>query len=274
MGQVLNTVTCPVCDYSSRNFDPFNLLSIPIPTVADVVFQCTVVRRATALNSPWILNKSRKGSSRPSRFTRKSGAATPVTGPPSDTYIAEQYVITMSRLADSGDLRLQIQNLCGIPANQLRLSRVEEVENEDVASDTVLFKQTKLIPLNDKEGPCSQLAKKRLPDDDGPVAPTVIVAFENTLRGRPVKDKGGGDRSEEDTAPEDGELTVSEQADVARYLEHYGDEKECRFFDSDPMVLSKAISRQNWPEKEDDFRVGLRVDAKDHRGNRRRNTHG
>ncbi|EEC44634.1 predicted protein, partial [Phaeodactylum tricornutum CCAP 1055/1] len=32
MGQVLNTVTCPQCNFSSRNFDPFNLLSIPIPT--------------------------------------------------------------------------------------------------------------------------------------------------------------------------------------------------------------------------------------------------
>ena len=29
MGQALNTVTCPECNYSSRNFDPFNLLSIP-----------------------------------------------------------------------------------------------------------------------------------------------------------------------------------------------------------------------------------------------------
>lgn len=267
-GQVLNTVTCPVCDFSSRNFDPFNLLSIPIPTVADVIFQCTVFRRATSLNCPWILNRPRRGSSRSARFTRKSTSNSnqSVAGPPSDTFVAEQYVVTMSRLADSGDLRLQIQNLCGIPANQLRLCRSEETENEDCDEDTVLSHHTKLIPLNDKEGPCSQLAKKRLPNDDSPVLPTIIVAFENTLRVRPIKEKG--DRSEDETVPEDGEsLSAAEQAEVTRYLEHYGDEKECRIVDSDPIIVSKAISRRMWPKEESDLSIGLRVDAKDHRGN-------
>ncbi|EED93879.1 predicted protein, partial [Thalassiosira pseudonana CCMP1335] len=47
MGQVYNSVTCPVCNHSSKNFDPFNMLSLPFPTVAEVIFQCTVVRRAT-----------------------------------------------------------------------------------------------------------------------------------------------------------------------------------------------------------------------------------
>lgn len=31
MGQALNLVTCPVCGYTSRNFDPFSILSLPIP---------------------------------------------------------------------------------------------------------------------------------------------------------------------------------------------------------------------------------------------------
>ncbi len=52
MGQVYNRVTCPECNHSSRNFDPFSILSLPFPTVAEVIFQCTVVRRASALNCP------------------------------------------------------------------------------------------------------------------------------------------------------------------------------------------------------------------------------
>jgi hypothetical protein len=266
MGQVLNTVTCPVCNYSSRNFDPFNLLSIPIPTVADVIFQCTVIRRATSFNCPWVLNRPRRGSSRSVRFAKKSSSLNGA-GPPSESYVAEQYVVTMSRLADSGDLRLQIQNLCGIPANQLRLCRAEEVENEyHQGRNTVLLHHTKLVPLNDKEGPCSQLARKRLPNEDIHAAPTVIVAFENTLRVRQIKDKG--ERSEDETVGEDAEVgSAAELNEINRYLENFGDEKECRLVDSDPHVLSKVISRRWWPKTEADMRIGLRVDAKDQRGN-------
>ena len=72
MGQELNTVTCPTCNYSSHKFDPFNLLSIPIPTIADVVFQCTVIRRATASNCPFILNKARKNEKRAVRFANRN----------------------------------------------------------------------------------------------------------------------------------------------------------------------------------------------------------
>ena len=269
-GQVLNTVTCPVCNYSSRNFDPFNLLSLPIPTVADVIFQCIVYRRASPLNNSWVLNRPRRGSSRSQRFTRKSSSSSKHTngarGPPSDTFVVEQYVVSMSRLADGGDLRLQIQNLSGIAANQLRLCRAEEVQNEDFADEKLLSHVNKLTPLNDKEGPCSQLAKKRLPGDGSPASPTVIVAFENTLRLRVVKDKEKN--SGDETAPDDAESTgAAEQAEVSRCMETYGDEKECRLIDSDPILLSKSISRKMWPKEEADLQIGLRVDAKDHRGN-------
>jgi len=70
MGQVLNTVTCPMCKFSSWNFDPFNLLLIPFPTVADVVFLCTVIWRGTAMNSPHVLNQPKKGKKK-SRFNCK-----------------------------------------------------------------------------------------------------------------------------------------------------------------------------------------------------------
>jgi hypothetical protein len=259
MGQVLNTVTCPVCSYSSRNFDPFNLLSIPIPTVADVMFQCTVIRRATAFNCPWLLNKPRRGSKRPFRYSRRNVGAS--NGPPSDTHIVEQYVVTMSRLADSKDLRVQIQKFCGIPAAKLRLCRAEEIVSE---SGALLPGQTRLVPLNDKDGPCSQLAKKRLPNENSPAGPTAIVAFECSLNHRQEKEE----RSEDETVADDESASsTDERGEIQRQLKYYGDEEECRLYDSDPLVLAKAISRSLWPRTMDDLKVGLRVDAKDHRGN-------
>ena len=260
MGQVLNTVTCPVCNYSSRNFDPFNLLSIPIPTVADVIFKCTVIRRATASNCPWLLNKPRKGSKRHSRYVLEG--INGVVGPPSESYATEQYVISMSRLADSSDLRVQIEKLCGISSSSLRLCRAEEVTSEHSEEFNTFKTLTKLTPLNDKEGPCSQLAKKRLSNDHALSEPTSIVAFEGTLVSRQKES-----RSEDETDIDDDNSDADEPAVNLSLLEQFGDSEECRIFDTDPTVIAKAVSVSLWPRDETEFRVGLRVDAKDHRGN-------
>ena len=276
MGQVLSTTTCPVCQFSSRSFDPFNLLSIPIPTVADVVFQCTVIRRATTFNCPWILNKPRKGDKRRSRFNFTFSASG--SSPPSEQFVAEQYVIAMSRLADSGDLRLQIQNVCGIPAEHLRLGRAEEVIiHPDADSPSVVMRQMKVIPLTDKEGPCSQLAKQKPSADDSTTAPTQIIAFETTLKSRPTEepseegkeDSNGEASEEEEEEPKHspGKPSASELKEFEKQLEVYGDEKECRIYDTDPFVVAKAVSRSLWPRSEGELKLGLRVDAIDHRGN-------
>jgi rubredoxin len=277
MGQVLSTTTCPECQFSSRSFDPFNLLSIPIPTVADVVFQCTVIRRATTFNCPWILNKPRKGEKRRSRFNFTFSAAG--SSPPSEQFVAEQYVIAMSRLADSGDLRLQIQNICGIPAENLRLGRAEEViMHPDADSNSVIMRQMKVIPLTDKEGPCSQLAKPKPFADDIVTAPTQIIAFETTLKGRPPEQNSeertdsNGDSAEEEDEEDDPKHAPSapssaELRELEKQLDVYGDEKECRIYDTDPFLVAKAVSRSLWPRSENELKLGLRVDAIDHRGN-------
>jgi ubiquitin C-terminal hydrolase len=276
MGQVLNTVTCPVCNFSSRNFDPFNLLSITIPTVADVIFQVTVFRRASFANNAWILNKpDRRDDKRTQRFSRKSSKT--VNGPPSETYVAEQYVIAMSRLADSSDLRIQIQNMCNIPGGRLKLCRAEEVIDEDAAPDSIFRRQIEMTPLTEKEGPCSHLARKKQPDEEI-AAPTMILAFESTLRGRPLK-KGKEEETAEDTADEEDDdaenggarsfPTPEEEKEILRILETYGDARECRSYDSNPHLLAQALSRSIWPQSESELllRKGLRVDAKDSRGN-------
>jgi Ubiquitin carboxyl-terminal hydrolase len=270
MGQALNTVTCPVCNYSSRNFDPFNLLSIPIPTVADAVFQCTVVRRSTPRNCPWILNKPPKGDSRPNRFPESLEDKNSPLQPPSEFFSCEQYVIALSRLADGGDLRLQIQNLSGIRADQLRLCRAEVISvNNQAGDDGVTKRYVKVVPLSDKEGPASQLLKARAPNDESSRLPTLIVAFEMSVNPRLV-DKGETKHSsirDTDVTDDEEYPSLLEIAEIERYLAVYGDEKECRFVDTHPLVLAKALSKSLWPRSESELRIGLRVDAQDHRGN-------
>jgi Ubiquitin carboxyl-terminal hydrolase len=266
MGQTLNTVTCPVCNYSSRNFDPFNLLSIPIPSVADVIFHCLVFRRATAKNCPGVLNRARK-SDREKRSARYSGNFPAVTGPPSDTFVSEQYVIALSRLADGGDLRLQLQNLCGIRANNLRLCRAEEfIVNKEEDDNSILKTHVRVTLLADKDGPASQNAKKRAPNEEGLTTPTYIVAFETTLNDRRMAENDKDEDTDEDSGDEV-YPTRTERMEIEKYLRVYGDDKECRLVDTDPQVIAKAVSRSLWPRSESDLKVGLRVDAKDHRGN-------
>ena len=275
MGQVLNTVTCPVCNFSSRSFDPFNLLSIPFPTVADVIFKCYVVRRASALNTPWVLNRPRKGSKYRNRFSKKEAATN--TKPPSELYVVEQYIIAMSRLADSGDLKLQIQNLCGIPSNQLRLCRAEEIYLKDKDDPGVVRRQTKVTPLTDKEGPCSQFARQRANTDEmgtAPAAPAQIVAFEATIRSRPTDDPkspeedssdSNVDEEEEEETDKPGVPSKKEMKELEKHLEVYGNVEECRLYDTETLLIAKAISRSLWPRTEDELKLGLRVDAIDHR---------
>jgi len=291
MGQVLNTVTCPDCHFSSRNFDPFNLLSIPFPTVAEVVFECTVIRRATPLNAPKVLNSPRKNKDETMRY--KIDGIVERMQPPSEQLILEQYVIPMSRLADIGDLRLRIQNICGISASRLRLCKAETIMNrKDWDEKNPVKYHTRVTSLPDKEGPCVQVAKEANStgngsngnsDDSADPPPTRILAFENTISLRPMPsiDNRNGD-DEDDTATEEDEdeegatsvdsMGMGREARMKKefrilrdLLAVYGDGKECRIYDTNPLPLSKAMSRSLWPQSETEFKLGLRVDAIDHR---------
>jgi ubiquitin C-terminal hydrolase len=283
MGQVLNTVTCPVCDFSSRIFDPFNLLSIPFPTVADVVFLCTVVRRATPLNCPKILNAPRKNKDEAKRYNIEDLREEDVE-PPSEQLVLEEYVIPMSRLADIGDLRLRLQNISGVAANRFRLCKAEDlITDKDLDNKSPVRLYTRVTSLPDKEGPCVQVAKNAGATDEvvtAPTAPTRIFAFENTISPRPMPQleaKEGENEGDEDTVTDDDDeeeapqeknydaRTAKETRVLKELLSVYGDGKECRVFDTDPLPISKAISRSLWPELEGEFKLGLRVDAIDHR---------
>eukprot|EP00980_Cylindrotheca_fusiformis_P029915 scaffold24028_cov152-Cylindrotheca_fusiformis.AAC.6 len=266
MGQVLNTVTCPECGFSSRNFDPFNLLSVPFPTVADVIFKCYVVRRANVFNTPWVLNKPKKGIKVSARFPFRDPGD---QDPPSDHLIIEEYIIAMSRLADCGDLREEIQQLCGIPATHLRLCRAEEITAKDKDDNSVVRRHTQVTLLTDKEGPCSQFGRHRSNGEEGDSSasdPSLIVAFESTLRSRPLDKSTDGSDSEDDYSEKSG-LSMSKRdfKEMERQVALYGNQEECRLYDTETTQVARAVSRSLWPRTEDDFKLGLRVDAIDHR---------
>jgi ubiquitin C-terminal hydrolase len=271
MGQVYNRVTCPVCNHSSKNFDPFNMLSLPFPTVAEVIFQCTVVRRATALNCPNTMIGVR---GRRQQKGHKPSEVQP--SPPSKELITEEYLIPMSRLADIGDLKLKLQNLSGIQMNDLRVCKKEDVatnSSDHINSFTKVYTKVSLLP--DKEGPCLRLLKQESLDDV--TSPTIasIIAFEKTLRVRSARSNSKDEKSDDasTTASEMSNDSASQIADqnkkeaeiAQEYMKVYGDEKECIQFDSDPTLLAKVISRNLWPKVDEDFTLGLRVDAIDHR---------
>jgi hypothetical protein len=172
----------------------------------------------------------------------------------------------MSRLADIGDLRLQLQNLCGIASARLHLFRLEEFENDGFEPESVLSHRASLTPLNDKEGPCSQLMKKRGQNDASSASITQIIAFETSLRPRQSTDKP--ELHDDSTLDENTATANAAHSDhFLKCLDSYGDDAECRVYDSDPLVLAKEVSRRMWPESAEDFLVGLRVDARDQRGN-------
>lgn len=277
MGQVLNTVTCPVCHFRSRNFDAFNLLSLPFPTVADAVFKVTLLRRGTVNNTPHVLNRPKRGESKRERFSGRKITDDPQC--PSNQLVLEQYAVAMSRLADLGDLKMQLQNLCGIPATALKLYKMEEVvADKDAPDNSPLKRYMKVTSITEKEdhaGP--QGTKISSIFDSKNSAPAQIMAYETTIHPRYLKSKESSEdedadnkgESETSTAEEEEEdvsaSTEKERRLLQEVLQYYGDKAECRVYDTDPLPISKAISRCLWPSTAEEFRLGLRVDAIDHR---------
>ena len=282
MGQLFNLVTCPECNHSSKNFDPFNVLSLPLPTVDEVIFRCLVVRRATTLNCPnTLLQVGGSSKGRPKSLNQLS--------PPSKELIFEEYAIPTSRLADLGDLKMKLQQLSGIPAKRLRLCKKEEIETGIGEKHSMTCLYTKVACLPDKEGPLLRLVNHTSSDDASSPTIATVVAFEATLQPRPETENSlhTNDRlaAETDNASTDDDTssdtsstqtTAGDDTDAdwkviekmgEECLNVFGDENECVTFDTNPVPLAKYVSHCLWPKEAKDFVVGLRVDAIDRRNN-------
>jgi len=273
-GQTISTTTCPVCNFSSQKFDPFNLLSLPIPTVTDVLFKCKVIRRANAVNTAWVLNRPKhKNGKAKVRFSPNKPM---VSKPPLGNPIVEEYIVAMSRLADSSDLKLKIQSICGIPATNLTICSGEErFTSKEKDDGSVVRRIVDLTVLTNKKGPCSQFVRQRNKNEESnasPTSPALIVAFESTLRSRPPDGKTdeGSDTNYDEFDDEydiDNPSNISNQKDkeLEKLVMQYGNTEECRLYDTETLVIAQAVSRSQWPTRHEELMLGLRVDAIDHK---------
>jgi hypothetical protein len=253
--------------------------------------QCSVVRRANALNTPWVLNKPRQGHETRARFV------TPVLPPlgqqqeqqrqqepdtqtrESPPFLVEEYTFTLSTDADCQELPFAVERACGIPAQQLRLCLSEEFDShsllqeeeedshyyEECAKNKVLVQQhtkvTRLqFPKNKGQGESSTACVHFFKKHGTKTEPNGnfivnIVAFETTMRPRP---------------PSQPKLQIASSgatdSELEALIEVYGNGTECRIYDTEALPIARAISQSLWPRNESELRVGLRVDAMDHTG--------
>ncbi len=246
MGQVLNRVTCPSCNYTSRIFEPFNMLSLPFPNVTEVLFKCIVIRRASALNCTKTLSYSDKNRNR-----------SPTLNPPSKQLIAEEYIVPMSRVADISELKIQLAKVCGISKERLKLYTVV---NGEIDNFSTIDKSVSLSVIQeDKSGPCWHFSSMEKTDEPS-THTTSIIAYETTFNPRPEQEKSAAKAHNSQMDTKGNSSGVVEEA-----LRLYGDQAECRLYDTNPLILSKAMSRIMWPRSASDLSTGLRVDAIDHR---------
>lgn len=245
MGQVLNRVTCPITNYTSRIFEPFNVLSLPLPNVTEVFFRCIVIRRASVLNCSKSLVSPEKLRTRFQRLPKQS--------------VAEEYILAMSRVADISELKGHLVKICGIPGDRFKLHTITSGSVEDIASKTISFGV-----LQDKvTGPCWQFAQNEKSTEPTNQKMTTIVAFESTLCPRP--DKGSPHDDDGSSQKEGSSYASSRHLSIEDTVKIYGDDLECHLFDTNPSYLSKAISKILWPKSVRGFAIGLRVDAIDQR---------
>ena len=230
------------------------MLSIPFPTVSDVVFNCQVLRRASPQNCPKSLGlRTERKASWQSKKTNENA---------SECFLSETHTITMSRLADISDLRGKLHEKCGIPLNCLRFfMQNEDDDNEEGSSEFI--EMMKMSALPEKEGPCLQFARQSPTGEfvSPSELPTTIIVFELTLNRRPLNSETQD--AEYDLASKDKTYLRHKAADA---LKSYGDGNECRVFDTDPTLLARAMSRCLWPGSYEAIVPGLRVDAIDHLG--------
>uniref|UniRef100_A0A7S1BPE2 USP domain-containing protein n=1 Tax=Corethron hystrix TaxID=216773 RepID=A0A7S1BPE2_9STRA len=274
MGQTLNRVTCPVCHHTSTSFDPFSMLSVPVPAFEKMMVRCKILRRATSLNCPRALCiqslvRPKQDLDTFSKSDLESDIdmdldADPDAAPPSA--ILEQYIVEVSRLSEIGVLKASLAEMCGISAGALLLC---EAETTPTPSEGAAFIRQNpfvtYIPVNEAR-PCAELSQlgnegaegSQGDDPDGMVIE--LMAFELTLKEWPsvqvfAQDLINGSFSTKS-------LNGMDLEDARFLLEKqlYGHRKECRRFDLRPERIINMMSKCLWPRTTADFRRGLRIE--------------
>jgi hypothetical protein len=107
-GQLCSIVKCKECGNSSRTFDPFTSLSLPLPAQHDITVIVTVIRKMPRLSQVALsLALTNEGS--------PIGAVEKVIEAQQSAYEPIRLVVVLPRLADFSDLRKAICTLIAPP---------------------------------------------------------------------------------------------------------------------------------------------------------------
>ena len=280
MGQSHNKVTCPSCGGKSSSFDPFAMLSVPIPTSTEVTVRVTLYRRATPynVNISSSSSSSRKSDYRGNAKGYKDGSVFP----PSKRLVAEQYAVAVSRLSDFGDVKLRLQNLTSLPRSSLILCLV--VEGDEVNRDLdgkCAGRLYDVVELADRDGVKEWedgLEGGKGDIGEGTSRITRLVCFERTLNVRDVDFEFDEDREKEKLA-EKGMSPGSTDAEIdealnkvffQRYEETFvalcSSSTECYEYDTSVTLMARRLSARRWPRTNADVGpslIGMRFDMED-----------
>lgn len=243
-GQMCSKIACPSCSKVSRTYDPFMFLSVPLlPKLHHCKVYVTVVRRmlvirrkgARAIDEDLALNSYRKHRN-PSR-----------------------YCVTVPRLGDVSDLKTEVHRFTNIPTKHMFVMVakgrrvIKTVQDGDPLTEVAELGGNKCIIYE----ACKDI----------PFLSTISISRFNNRRasyrnnnvheGENIGSVGYVDKAEYDTGNSwEGDVIV----DIGSHLD--GD-KDAYW---ETGVAEEESKQLFWPERLSDFRVGMRVDAMDMRG--------
>jgi len=158
-------------------------------------------------------------------------------------------IIGVNRLDGLAELGATLSPICGVPADRLCFFRAREVTLDATSHTANLTKSVRVELERLTSFLAADYASTRgaLNDESGDGELKHLFVFERTLNPRAFASTGG--------------------VDTQRLLAVYGDTRECRLVDTDPLSLAKAVSVRQFSQLQTELAVGMRVDCQDNRKN-------
>jgi len=144
-GQSRTTVSCPVCRKTSRTFDPFMFLSLPLPSMNQKTVCVTVVHRMERYGQSLEFNrvkvtheKSRSSDSHVVSVSRSDNGNRFVV---SSTPHCSRYALDMVKTAKIIDLKTEISKQIGVPVSHLVALDLSQSKLQRILEDTEVISQ-------------------------------------------------------------------------------------------------------------------------------------
>ena len=243
-GQMCSKIACPSCSKVSRTYDPFMFLSVPLlPKQHQCKVYVTVVRRMLVV---------RRGGTRIVEEDRALESYREHRNP-------SRYCVTVPRLGDISDLKSEIYRLTNIPTKHMFVMVakgrrvIKTVQEGDPLTEVaelggnkcIVYEACKDIPF------LSTISLSRFNNRRAAYRGTSIYEGEN------IGSVGYMDKIEYDAG------TFWEGDVIVDIGSQYDEDKTAYWENGESVEESKHLY---WPERLADFKVGMRVDAMDMRG--------